>query len=472
MTSPSATDRRPGDHTLTMARPGWRSGGSVWPEPKRDLSPDRHYSCPAGGFLAIWSHGGTESDDWNQDVQITTRRGGPAPRGICLAGSISARADTLKADRTFGKGGVATPGIPGGANSAPFGLARTPDGKIVQSLLTMEGRAGLVVQYTKRGRLDPAFGGHGIVGLDFGGLAANPRDLIVGKRGNILVTGEGSSGETDLYGTALVSLRPDGRPNPNFAGGGVALPQELEGVTPNEMTFDHEGRVVIVGHRGGMPAANTVVARFRSGGKLDDSFAGDGVKVFPVARNQLGRTVAVDDNGRIVVGSPGGAPYRHEHYIVRLLPNGRFDRTFGRDGRRVVNAVKGHEEIADLAIDGRNGILIAGRTRSREGAVTRLFPGGGIDRTFGRRGTARLPWFSPRSLVVSRRGSVFVLGSDEYAGGEIAWLGPKGKSNGSRFFAPRTRQLYDGFLDRQGRLVAGGSSSERRLAVVRLQKRR
>lgn len=357
--------------------------------------------------------------------------------------------------------------LPDAGHAFGSGLARTPEGKIVQGVLGSDSDAGFILRYTNRGRPDRTFGDSGVASLRFGTGTADPRDVLVGGRGTIFLAGSGKSRGSDSYGAALASLRPDGRPNRRLADDGLAMPEELERVTPLDMAFGPGGRIVVVGQLGGIPAANTVVARFRPGGSLDDSFAGDGVKVFDVTKNQLGRSVAVDGKGRIVIGSPGGAPYRHEHYIVRLLPNGRFDRSFGGNGRLEIDAVKGYEDTRDVAIDGRNRILIAGDGSARGGTVVRLLPRGRIDRTFGRRGVADMAWFGPSALAVDDSGRVFAVGSDAYAGGEVASLGRNGRSI-DHAFVSGTDFLTDGFVDRRGRLVAGGNGSNGNPAVARL----
>ena len=385
-----------------------------------------------------------------------------------LAGlGLAAKTTSLEADRSFGKGGTSSVTLPEGGQSLVHGVARTPEGKIVESVMTAESGPGLVVQFTNRGRLDRTFGAEGFSKLDFKAGTLDPRDLIVGGRGTIFVAGGGSATGSDTYGVAFGSLRPDGRPNRKFVGGGLTVPEELERVTPLEMTFDSKGRVVIVGQLGGLPAANTVVARFLPGGQLDRSFSEDGVKRFSVTKNQLGRSVAIDGKGRIVVGSPGGAPYRHEHYIVRLHPNGSFDNSFGGDGRLEVDAVKGYEETADVAVDDRNRILVAGQGSARGGMVVRLLPGGGIDRSFGKKGVADFAWFEPSSLALGKDGRIFTIGSDTYVGGEVTRIGRNGRPT-DYFFVPRTDYLTDGFIDRRGRLVVGGRSTNRNPAVARV----
>jgi uncharacterized delta-60 repeat protein len=385
--------------------------------------------------------------------------------GVVLAGSVSSGS----LDRSFGKDGVATVQLPG-ETSLAFGLARTPDRKIVQSVMDFDSDSGAVIQYTNRGRRDRTFGESGIASLRFADGVVAPRDLLVGGDGNIFIVGEAQSETADhQYGTGLASLRPNGHPNRAFAEDGLAFPEALENVAPMQMAFAPGRKIVLVGFLGGIPSANTVVARFLPSGRLDPTFSGDGVMRFRVVKNQLTRTVAVDRRGRIVVGSPGGAPYHHVHDIVRLRPNGRFDTSFGNGGRREINSVKGtYEQIKDLAIDRHGRILVAGG----EGAIIRLRPDGSLDRHFAKRGVALTSWFIPVSLALNRRGSIFVIGHSgsgySAESGQVVRLGRKGKQDFSYTYVPGTDYLFDGFIDRKGRLVAGGNKNDSTPAVVRL----
>lgn len=392
--------------------------------------------------------------------------------GLILAGGLVAKpARSGGPDRTFGENGVASVTLPGQDYYFGTGLARTPRGKIVQSVMTAESESGSVVRYTNRGRRDHKFGKRGIASLRFESGAVDPRDILVGKRGRIFVAGEGKLDGSDHYGGALASLLPGGRPNQGFAGDGLFIPETLEGFTPLEMAFAPGGRIVVVGHFGGMPSANTAVVRYRANGRLDRSFSGDGLVRYGVAANQLTRSVAVDRRGRIVVGSPGGAKYRHIHDIARLLPDGRFDRSFGSNGRRQVNAVPTRgtfEEITDVAVDRQGRILVAGGSNSSAGTVVRLRPRGGIDRSFGTRGVTEMAWFTPKSIAFDRAGRVIVIGSDMF--GQIWRLGRNGKQDRSfGGYLSRTELLTDGFVDRKGRVVAGGNRTNKVLVVARLR---
>jgi uncharacterized delta-60 repeat protein len=69
-------------------------------------------------------------------------------------------------------------------------------------------------------------------------------------------------------------------------------------------------------------------------GDLDPTFSGDGKVVTPMGSDQdLGRAVAIDSQGRIVVaGGTENAP-NFNVAIARYRPNGALDTSFAGDGK-------------------------------------------------------------------------------------------------------------------------------------------
>lgn len=391
--------------------------------------------------------------------------------GLFAASSFAAKpAAPGSLDPTFGVKGVATVDPGDSVRYRGSGVAPTPNGGVVQGL--MSEAPGKVVKYTNRGRRDRAFGTRGVATLRFGNRVLSARDVIVGSEGRVLVAGEGQS-KNGTWRIGLASLKLNGKPNRNFADGGLALPKKLQHMTPTEMAFAPGGKIVVVGYPGGMPSARTVVARFLSSGRLDRSFSKDGLVTFGVARNQIGRAVAVDRRGRVVVGSPGGRSYNHVLHVARFLPDGRPDRSFGKNGTRTVNAArKASDDITDIAVDRQGRIVVAGGDEYK-GSVARLRSGGALDRTFGRRGVLELPWFVPNSLDFDRRGRLIAIGDfssgESNEGGVVRRFSQRGKED-MKFHAWITRvgNFSDGFIDRKGRVVAGGTRDHETPAVARL----
>jgi uncharacterized delta-60 repeat protein len=132
--------------------------------------------------------------------------------------------------------------------------------------------------------------------------------------------------------------------------------------------------------------AFAVVGASAAPGDLDRSFGRNGIVITGV-RESEGRALALQQNGRIVaVGTPGIE-------IDRFLPNGDLDATFGDGGRAsVLDACACSVDPTAAGVDSQGRIVIAGTLR-RPGAqsnsdlvVLRVLPGGDLDTSFGDQG--------------------------------------------------------------------------------------
>lgn len=132
---------------------------------------------------------------------------------------------------------------------------------------------------------------------------------------------------------------------------------------------------------GGFQAA---VAEAAPAGTLDRDFAGDGRKLIdalpqpgiPSNRDDQAYAIGVH-RGRILLAGRGGG--RHMT-VVRLLPRGKLDPSFGRRGRR---AVRPFNRAFAVAFQQNDRILLAGRTSSGFYGLARLRPDGRLDDSFG-----------------------------------------------------------------------------------------
>jgi uncharacterized delta-60 repeat protein len=137
------------------------------------------------------------------------------------------------------------------------------------------------------------------------------------------------------------------------------------------------------------------IARFLPDGRLDPSFSRDGRLSFDFGYgDDLGSSVAVQPNGRIVVGGVASYRYRTEadFMVLRLRRNGTLDRTFSRDGKQSVNfAGRRYDDLYGLSVQPDGRIVAAGmsavgyRRDDPRVAVLRLSSSGRLDRRFGKR---------------------------------------------------------------------------------------
>lgn len=116
------------------------------------------------------------------------------------------------------------------------------------------------------------------------------------------------------------------------------------------------------------------------GGDLDRSFSSDGKYLHRTGIT--GRSVAVQDDGKIVVVGDSG----YWGWVLRFLPNGALDTTFGDDGE--VNLDFGSPaQLHDVAIQSNGRIVVVGRVAGEADdynntAIARLTTSGALDTTF------------------------------------------------------------------------------------------
>lgn len=188
--------------------------------------------------------------------------------------------------------------------------------------------------------------------------------------------------------------------------------------------------------------------------------------------------MAIQQDGKIVVaggaGYVGGAGAEGEYAaVVRYLPNGRLDPTFGQgDGVLLAKSLRPFTAI-DIQDDGR--IVLTAPV----GQVARVLPDGRFDANFGRRGKA-LGIFSasyPTSVQVAANGAIFVGGMTGYLNdpgehwyGRLYRIAPSGfrgdwvasmTSGDGRPGEPKTF-LNDFVFGRGGQVIGAGTAAERR----------
>jgi uncharacterized delta-60 repeat protein len=327
---------------------------------------------------------------------------------VSLVLAMPAAAAPGDLDRTFsGDGWVRTYDIfgfskryfPKGAED----VAIQPDGKILAVSELQDGNSHWwygVYRWLPNGDLDRSFGSGGWVANDLG-IFPMPHTVALQPDGKILVGGQLECPGLELC-FGIVRYQPNGSIDGSFGTSGVAratFPGARCGCEIHDLAVQRNGRIVAVGwrFRGGDAQDDMLlaVARFLPDGRLDPSFSRDGRLSFDFGYgDDLGSAVAVQPDGRIVVGGVASHRYRTEadFALVRLRQNGTLDRSFSRDGVQSVNFARmRYDDLygLDLQADGR--IVAAGLSAvgyRRDGprfAVLRLNRNGTLDRRFGKR---------------------------------------------------------------------------------------
>ncbi|HET7510863.1 MAG TPA: hypothetical protein VFJ65_11530 [Solirubrobacterales bacterium] len=306
-------------------------------------------------------------------------------------------------DPSWGEGGVVT--TPLGKFASAFDVAVQPDGKIV-----VVGEAPgakdedfAIVRYLSNGKLDPSFGEGGIVILPVGSAGDQGRVVAIGPGGRIAV-----AGISDLppFGNAVgvAMLESNGTPEAAFAGDGTTLVETESGEDDRGegVDFQSDGKIVIADSTGAGIGDGFTLIRLGLNGKPDPSFGGDGVIETPIPGEggvEEGRIsdVLVQPDGKIVGGGYGvdsvGVTMETviKFEVVRYLPNGELDPSFGSGGMVGVRLPSPYSFGRKLALDA-SGRLILGGTydanpapleENEAPALMRFNPNGSLDPSFG-----------------------------------------------------------------------------------------
>ncbi len=347
-------------------------------------------------------------------------------------------------DRSFGRNGFTAPvkisyrkRESGGVLQAEA-VAGLRDGKVLLAgyYENYDEFSPALARFTSRGRPDPGFGHRGKViprpsfegrpiGTEGGGerlhdVAIAPDGTIVGA-GDIVAAPRGALGVGPRRpGAVVIAYRPDGEIDRGFGHDGrfrIIPPHSgrFSGYTGfTEVKALPSGKLLVSGYI----HQRYVLYRLTANGRIDRSFGKDGRVAFAKPGSRALRIIsffvapfAVDPQGRIVLCVPL-FPEGPEEPIafLRLLPDGRRDRSFGRsllmerapiDTREPSPRKHGVQyfsfEPQAIAIDGRGRVLVTGSelapyTRGQKEAgyeyftSRRFLPSGRRDRSFGEGG--------------------------------------------------------------------------------------
>ncbi len=236
-------------------------------------------------------------------------------------------------DSGYGTGGVATTTVPGAGS---VHLAVQADGSAVT--VTRHDKVVLAHRWTPGGELDTSFSDDGVRELPFGTLYPKGSSLV---------------------------------------------------------TVDSQERVVAAAMTKARRGENTRIVRLNPDGSRDTTFGGDGVATVDVDINDSPMALTVDDSDRVLLGlgfvqtSSGKPHYVGRAGVVRLRPNGAFDKTFSVDGLFTFRLAYGESTFPmDVDVDTSDRPVVAAHDFSTGsyGAI-RLEQDGERDPTFGHRGT-------------------------------------------------------------------------------------
>jgi uncharacterized delta-60 repeat protein len=288
-------------------------------------------------------------------------------------------------------------------------VAALPDGKILvvgQEWNPNESAHYLLTRYLPDGSLDHSFGKRGRVVAGPTMYDGEATGLAIQPDGKILVAGWAADTHFGFSGIAM-RFMPDGAPDLSFSRNGYARILGGEGAFLHDIAIQPDGKIVVAGEM----FSRFMMLRMLPDGRSDPSFGKKGFAISNVAPHRGIEANATDiallPDGRILLSGSLEGKDRLSVALARYRPNGRPDPSFGEGG--VVRTASGrYLAMEDMAVrrDGR--IVLAGYRAAKRApaqvAALRYLPSGRPDPSFGEGGL-----FSKQLAYESAATSLLVL---------------------------------------------------------------
>jgi uncharacterized delta-60 repeat protein len=250
-----------------------------------------------------------------------------------------------------------------------------------------------------------------------------PRGRILAIGSTVVPNGPSCDPDTGLLRTDLMAARLNGNGSPDrsFGSGGVAtadLGLGAVGAGFVDPPFPQaarapEGKVVV--------AFGDRLARLLPDGGLDPSFGSNGIVILPPG---VAQGLAVTSAGKPIVAETLSGPDASSFAVIRYLPHGSPDPSFGIGGTAIDHFGRS-DRAAAIAVDRKGRVVVAGSVRSgptgarnaEKLAVLRLTARGKPDRGFAGDGlaTARFSRNAfANALALLPSGKVLAVGRREH----------------------------------------------------------
>jgi uncharacterized delta-60 repeat protein len=227
------------------------------------------------------------------------------------------------------------------------------------------------------GSLDLTFGTGGVVTTSVG-----PNDYVTPSALAIYpTTGSANDGKIVAVGTVdvtkgnktvhtldlgIVRYNPNGTLDTSFASGGELITGALEYTA--DVVLQSDGKIVVGGRTTNYHFG---LVRYNANGTLDKSFGGTGLVTTSFGPNDIGETLALQPDGKLVLaGEVYSATYTGDYDIAlaRYNPDGSLDNTFNGNGKVITSHTLlpsgkyiSNVQVTDVAIDASGKIDLGAR---------------------------------------------------------------------------------------------------------------
>ncbi len=279
-------------------------------------------------------------------------------------------------DPSFSQDGIATLG---GIQSSSLGaVALAPDGSVVVagSMFNGQNRDFLLVRFSAVGQ--PNLGAAGFITDSFGASNDSISAVAVALDSSIVVTGQTQfNNGTSRF--ILARYLNDGTKDGSFGEAGhftAEFNDDISSSAGRAIILQPDGKIIAAGFVSTSAFSGLGLIRLLPDGKADASFGDDGVTILDFEPSNIsadGTSLALEPNGHIVVTGTVFNFNNSDFALARLESNGKLDLSFGDEGRQTTD-FGGTNDRLNTLLRSSSGRLVLVGSSGNELSLTRYWP--------------------------------------------------------------------------------------------------
>lgn len=216
----------------------------------------------------------------------------------------------------------------------------------------------------------------------------------------------------------IAPAQPGALDNTFGTGGKVITSLGNFGDNCNAVAIQSDEKIVVGGFtQSSFTSSDFALVRYNADGTLDNTFGTGGKVITPVETNSRGNSVAMQSDGKILLG---GASHWYIN-LVRYHSDGTLDTTFGAGGK-IITDIEGYysEQCTSVAIQNDGKILLGGYGHHNANdnpyfIMVRYHSDGTLDGTFGTGGVVIGSTGSAYSMGIQNDGKIVLAGSSDWS---------------------------------------------------------
>ncbi len=285
-----------------------------------------------------------------------------------------------------------------------------------------------IVRYNANGTLDTSFDGDGMVVTPIGDSVDVAYSVVIQPDGKILVSGRSDSNPVFVTTFAMVRYNTNGSLDNTFDGDGIVIMPGAGNAITDSMALQPDGKIVIAHNIffSNSFSYGLAVLRYNSNGSLDTSFNTTGSLQTVVGTNVEFASLALQQDGKIVVAcssyTSNAAGY--DFWVVRYNSDGALDQSFGNEGLvfTPIGSGASFDVPKSIAIQANGKIVVGGTSptaSNKNFATVRYNRNGSLDQKWGNGGivTTDLGGNADaiNAVTIQKNGRIVVAGESDVA---------------------------------------------------------